>query len=117
MTPYIVALSVVAIALFVKGVSRHRRAWTPQSWRRFVFAFLVSLVPSIGGMLLALKLDQGLQFGQTPGMRVLSVIGMFAVAVFAFGAPFHLLGWFATSNPERQFGRTQSYGGHSPDTR
>ena len=117
MTPYVVGLIVVAVGLFVKGYRRHKSAWTHQSWLRLAFAFVLSLVPSAGGLLLAQRLDQGLQFGQTPAMRALSFIGMFAVAVFAFAAPIHLLGWFATSEPARQFGRTHASGGHSPNTR
>ena len=85
---------------FCEGCLRHRRIWTRESWRRFAFAFVLSLIPSTAGLILALKLDQGLEFGNTPTLRAVSVIAMGVIAVFTFTVPIHLLGWFATIEPE-----------------
>jgi hypothetical protein len=107
----------LALGFFVQGFLRRRRSWTARSWRRFGLALALSLLLSAGGLFLALRLDEGWQLGNTPGMRAFSFFTMVAVALFAFTTPIHLLGWFATANPQGQFGRTQTSGDHSPNTR
>jgi uncharacterized membrane protein len=92
----------VAIVLSIKGFRRRRGTWSNASWKLFGFAVLLSIVPCVGGFLLGAKLDEGFRLGNTSAMRSASFLTMFAVAVFAFSVPIHVLGWFATGEPDRQ---------------
>jgi hypothetical protein len=114
---YLGVLVVAVVPLSVMGFRRHRHTWTPRAWRHFAGAFVLSLVPSVAGVLLAQRVDHVLPFGGTPSMRELLGLALFLVALFAICVPMFLLSWFAMSESAREFDRRQSSGGHSPNTR
>ena len=117
MTLWFSLLLVLFVGLFVKGFRKRRGTWSARSWRRFALMFLLSLLPALGGLMLAFRVDRGLQFGETIATRELSVLAMIAIATFAFCVPVYVLGWFATGESDRQVDWPLISSGHSPNTR
>jgi hypothetical protein len=102
MTIWGVALVIIYTVLFVKLFLRRRSTWSRRSWWRFALLFLLSLIPALGGLLLALRVDQGRQLGGTLAAHELSSLGLIAIAILAFCIPVYVLGWFTTGDSERQ---------------
>ena len=114
---YINLLVVVAVLLFVKGFRKHRSTWTPRAWRHFAGAFVLSLVPFVAGILLANRVEQRVQLGDTITLRDPSLLVLIPLAMLSLLAPVLLLSWFASSEAARHLNPRQSSGGHSPNTR
>ena len=114
--PFINLFVVVAILLFVKGFRKHRSTWTPRAWRHFAGAFVLSLVPFVAGILLAKRVEQRFQLGDTITPRDPSLLVLIPLATLALLAPVFLLSWFASSETARHFSPRGSSAEDSPDT-
>ena len=118
MTPlYIYGLVIVGIPLLVKGLRRHRATWTPRAWRHFAGMFVLSLVPFVAGLLLAKRVEQRVELGDTITLQDPSLLALIPLAMLSLLLPVFLLSWFASSESARNFNPRQPSRGHSPNTR
>ena len=114
---YVNLLVVVVVPLFVQVVRKRRRTWTSRLWRQFAGSVVLSVVPFVAGLLLAQRVEQRVQFGDTISLRDPSLIALISLAMLALLAPVFVLSFFATSSYDRHVARRQISRGHSPNTR
>jgi hypothetical protein len=114
---YVALVVIVYGWLLVKGVRRRRNTWSAESWRRYAFALILSLVVFAGGIRLAYALDDGLVSEMTSSRGQLMNLGLGALAVFSHLPILSLLGWLANGEPKHKPWWPSASRDHSPNTR